>query len=200
MTITDFAKIVSLGFEICDGLSNPFSFRKTIKMKRCKKCGIIKPFNEFNKDIRPRSKDGLRWNCRVCQNIANKDLCQCGNPKQKRAKHCNPCMGKIFNEKSQGNKYQTPQGYVLIKNSSHPYADQRGYVREHRLVMEKILGRLLVPGEEVHHKNLIRHDNDESNLELWITHQPKGMRVEDAILYYIKQLDLYGYDVIQRTH
>lgn len=57
-------------------------------------------------------------------------------------------------------------GYILIKKKDHPYADQKGYVREHRLVMEEHLGRYLKPNEEVHHINGIKDDNRIENLIL----------------------------------
>ena len=58
-------------------------------------------------------------------------------------------------------------GYVFIKSHSHPFANNQNYVQEHRLVMEKYLGRYLSPKEVVHHRNRIRTDNSIENLQLF---------------------------------
>lgn len=69
-----------------------------------------------------------------------------------------------------GGRIVDKNGYILIKNREHPYSNNCGYVREHRLIMEKHLGRFLAPDEVVHHINHIPNDNRIENLELHTDH------------------------------
>lgn len=88
-----------------------------------------------------------------------------------------PIGGKFFNKKT---------GYVFIKVA------HRKFVLEHRLVMEKHLGRKLRKKETVHHKNGKHGDNRLRNLELWTSRHPKGQRVKDLIAFARYILKTYG--------
>lgn len=53
-------------------------------------------------------------------------------------------------------------------------------------MMQQHLGRDLLPFESVHHKNGDRLDNRSDNLELWVSPQPAGQRVDDLIEYVVR--------------
>lgn len=92
---------------------------------------------------------------------------------------------------------------ILPKGDGH--LDAQGYrriilqdgrrVMEHVYVMEQELGRRLEDGENVHHLNGLRDDNRPENLELWVSMQPRGQRVEDVVAFVV---DHYPGELIAR--
>jgi len=68
-----------------------------------------------------------------------------------------------------GGRQYDKHGYVLVYAKGHPRARKPrcAYTYEHILVMERHLGRYLLPGEVVHHINGENGDNRIENLELF---------------------------------
>lgn len=67
-----------------------------------------------------------------------------------------------------GGRSTIKSGYILRFFPDHPFSNVRGYVYEHRLVMEEHLGRYLDKKEVVHHINGNNTDNSIDNLQLFI--------------------------------
>src|SRR6266567_4663512 len=82
--------------------------------------------------------------------------------------------------------YLTSSGYRRI------VIPGRGHMLEHRYVIEQKLGRYLLPGENVHHIDGNKLNNAPENLELWVTRQPQGQRIEDAVAWAREILQRYG--------
>jgi hypothetical protein len=91
-------------------------------------------------------------------------------------KHSNESKMKIsmklrgeLHPKWKGGRFKNSNGYIWIWKPEHPFAmkcSPKGYVLEHRLIMEEKLGRYLKKGEVAHHINGIRNDNRIENLKL----------------------------------
>ena len=81
------------------------------------------------------------------------------------------CRRGKRNSNWKGGRVITAQGYVLIYQPSHPYSTKQGYILEHRIIVEKTLGRYLRSDEFIHHINSKRDDNRLQNLELVDRHK-----------------------------
>jgi hypothetical protein len=79
----------------------------------------------------------------------------------KKGKNSNRWKGGIIIHKS---------GYILVKRPEHHRAYSNGYVFEHILIMEKLLGRPVLPNEAPHHRDGNRANNSPGNLTLFKTH------------------------------
>lgn len=103
------------------------------------------------------------------------------------AGEANPMYGKrkAASPRWRGGRKVRKDGYVLVVASDdHPYpADMTPsgtkYVLEHRLVMERALGRYLEPGEVVHHVDENPSNNALENLRLFAS-QGEHVRVGHA--------------------
>ena len=91
-----------------------------------------------------------------------------------------------------GGRQKTSGGHIYKYAPEHPCANRNGYVMEHRLVVERVLGRILEPGEVVHHINGIPDDNRAENLQVMTVSEhrrihmealPKLYRAEQRIRY-----------------
>lgn len=145
-----------------------------------------------------RKSGKIRWEC----------LCECGNISYvmtynlKKVDGTRSCgcitLERLKNQTGansptwRGGRFIDDNGYVQIWKPNHPNAKSIGYIREHRFVMSEILGRPLLPQENVHHINGDKTDNDPNNLELWNISQPPGQRVQDKVRWAKEILELYG--------
>jgi hypothetical protein len=101
-------------------------------------------------------------------------------------------------KRGNGERQPLPNGYIRIR------VDGRT-LDEHRFVMEQLIGRRLVKGENVHHVNGVKSDNTtdgplvnfrSGNLELWSKSQPSGQRVADKVAWAKDLLALYDPDAL----
>ena len=91
-----------------------------------------------------------------------------------------------------GTRTQQKSGYILVKTSESYGATDGNWRAEHRIVVEKIIGRTLLPDEQVHHKNGVRWDNRPENLELWLVNShPRGQRISDLLAWAHEIIDRY---------
>ena len=122
---------------------------RTMALCKCKVCK-----KEFNIELRRVKRGGGKVCSRKCKyknlsNINSKNRTGADNSNWK------------------GGKNKNNFGYIYIYCPTHPHAINERYVQEHRLVMEKHLGRFLTRKEVIHHINGIKTDNRIENLKLF---------------------------------
>lgn len=158
--------------------------------KPCKHCGHTKRYVSNYRCINCK-KIGGKWNtgkCKDCEKVIDirssvcntcKGISKIGKPGVIHTEKTKLIIGKKSSEKfteeykqkvrdrSQGKrKSKGYHGYVKVKDYEHPFTDSNNDIFEHRLVMEKHIGRKMHKKELVHHINAIRDDNRIENLYL----------------------------------
>lgn len=161
-------------------------------MKICSKCKIEKELDEFHKNKSAckecrrtenlKYKEKINNRCQNCHKLIKprvnlcKSCCQLGELNHEfervRTKEENLSRGLRLENNSnwKGGRYLNSEGYVLVRIDNHLTANKYGYIMEHRLVMERHLGRFLTSEEIVHHKNHKKADNKIENLKLFKNH------------------------------
>lgn len=87
--------------------------------------------------------------------------------KETKEKMKKAALGKHIGNKNgkwKGGRFKNRAGYICVMSFYHPYKNKCGYVMEHRLIIEKRIGRFLKPKEACHHVNKIKDDNRFKNL------------------------------------
>lgn len=153
-------------------------YRRKKKTKTCPVCG--KEFSCYPKQAAKFCSVKCRGESKRVPNDT-RECISCG--KKFEVRHCSPkrycSIGCIqrgnFAEKAAhwNGGIRTHKGYILRYTPEHPYGIKMGntkYVKEHRLVMEKHIGRYLKKHEVVHHINGKKTDNRIENLRLFKCH------------------------------
>jgi hypothetical protein len=136
----------------CQKYCSKQCYKRAKHVRHIKKCGYPKNLTKFCE------KCEIEFHTRFKkQKYCSKD---CSDKAMKKYLDIPDCI------QGSSRKLDKNIGYVRLYAPMHPEANTWGYVYEHRIIAENIIGRRLKENEVVHHKNGIRYDNRPENLEV----------------------------------
>lgn len=141
----------------------------TSKRKRNRKRHEIDVSCDFCKNVFKSYGNNVKYCSNTCSSKAT-------GPKRRKFLDIPQCLD------SASRKLDKNLGYVRVYAPMHVEDNTWGYVYEHRVIAEQIVGRSLQKDEIVHHKNGKRWDNRSENLEVMNKHDHAklhGQRKED---------------------
>lgn len=178
-----------------------------------------------------RQTTGQHTPCEICQkpfwtkrsevgkhrfcSVPCKDAWQARNRTPRACDHCgtmyerSPAVAGRFCSKPCESGYKTANARGYVNDDGYRMISQGGNASsrgEHILIVERLLGRALRPGENVHHRSGCRSDNrvngplkldgdgrlTSGNLSLWSTAQPAGQEIGPKLDWAAEMIELYG--------
>lgn len=129
----------------------------SLMIVECKVCGT--PFFTYPSKVKiGRGKYCSKECCLKVTSLTGKEGV---NTRIKKGQKCWKFQGYRYQQsRVNGNKYR------LLFKPDYEGSDSKGYIREHRYIMEVHLGRKLLKSEIVHHKDGNTLNNEVSNLEV----------------------------------
>lgn len=139
---------------------------------------IMRPDGSYRKSkVWTNSKTGVQRSTsqgfveKKCGACGADHLCLSGNVARQKTFSCSSECKRSLSLAEDGvkikKKRQHGAGFhILVRARYHPNASRHGYVAEHRLVAEGMMGRYLRKGELVHHINMKKDDNRPENLSV----------------------------------
>lgn len=162
--------------------------------KYCIECGILKEEKkgllcltckekrkkETNDRYRKQNPEKMKKAKRECMK-RNPNFCvDCGTKIDYASMRCRKCAGIKRGRKI---TIKDKSGYILVWQPKHPNSNEKGYVQEHRLVVENFIGRYLTREEVIHHIDTNKENNKIDNLMLFST-QKKHMQFHMKIVQF----------------